>query len=98
MGEQELKELLLRTEARCRSNSHRLDELEGSQKAVTELALSVRVLATEQQNIKEDLGEVKTDVKSLTLKAGRRFEALLDKALWLLAGGVLCWFLSQMGL
>ncbi len=93
-----LEGTIARIDARCRSNSHRIDELENSQQAMTELALSVREMTTEQCNMKADLGEVKTDVKLLTQKAGRRWDGLVDKAAWLLAGALLSYVLEQVGL
>lgn len=89
---------IARIDARCRSNSRRIHELESSQQAVRELALSVRAMATEQSNIKEDLGEVKNDVKLLTQKAGRRWDALVEKAVWLAAGALISFALAQIGL
>lgn len=89
---------IARVDARCRSNSHRIEELESARTAVTDLTISVREMATEQCNMKADLGEVKTDVKLLTQKAGRRWDGLVDKAAWLLAGALLSYVLAQVGL
>lgn len=85
-------------DARCRSNTHRIDELESDQKAVMELALSVKAMATEQSNMKEDLGEVKADVKTLTSKSGRNWDSLVEKSVWLLIGGLLAFALAQLGI
>ena len=38
-------------EARCKSNSHRIDELEADNRALHQLATSVEVLATKQEAI-----------------------------------------------
>lgn len=89
---------IARIDARCRSNSHRIEELESSQQAVTELALSVRAMATEQSNMKEDLGEVKSDVKLLTQKAGKHWDGLVEKAAWLVAGALISFALAQIGI
>ena len=89
---------IARIDARCRSNSHRIEELENSQQAMTELALSVREMATEQCNMKDDLGEVKTDVKLLTQKAAKRWDSLVEKVAWLVAGALISFALTQIGL
>lgn len=89
---------IARIDARCSSNSRRIDELESSRRAMTELALSVRAMANEQCNMKEDLGEVKADVKILTQKAGRRYDSLVDKAVWLILGGALGLALQAIGI
>ncbi len=98
MDEKELIKTLTETAQRAKSNTHRIDELESNQEAVTELALSVRAMATEQGNIKTDLAEVKTDVKSLTLKPSKRYDMIVDKVVWLVLGGLLTFALSQIGI
>lgn len=86
------------TEARGKSNTHRLDALEKNQKALNELTTSVKVLATEQSTLKTDIGEIKTGLKTLTDKPGKRWETIVDKAIWLVLGGLLAFALSQIGL
>lgn len=85
-------------EARGKSNTHRLDTLEKNQKALNELTTSVKVLATEQGTMKTDIGEIKTGLKTLTDKPAKRWEAIVDKTIWLVAGGLLAFALSQIGL
>ena len=85
-------------EARGKSNTHRLDALEKNQKALNELTTSVKVLATEQSTMKTDIGEIKTGLKTLTDKPGKRWETIVDKAIWLVLGGLLAFALSQIGL
>ena len=86
------------TDARCRSNTHRIDTLEKNQKALNELTTSVKVLATEQSTMKTDIGEIKTGLKTLTDKPGKRWEAIVDKAIWLVAGALIAFVLAQLGL
>lgn len=86
------------TEARGKSNTHRLDALEKNQKALNELTTSVKVLAAEQSTMKTDIGEIKTGLKTLTDKPGKRWETIVDKAIWLVLGGLLAFALSQIGL
>lgn len=85
-------------EARGKSNTHRLDVLEKNQKALNELTTSVKVLATEQSTMKTDIGEIKTGLKTLTDKPGKRWEAIVDKAIWLVAGALIAFVLAQLGL
>lgn len=86
------------TDARCRSNTHRIDELAKNQEALVELTTSVRVLATKQATIETSLSEIKTGLKTLTDKPGKRWETIVDKAIWLVLGGLLAFALSQIGL
>ena len=85
-------------EARGKSNTHRLDALEKDQKALNELTTSVKVLATEQSTMKTDIGEIKTGLKTLTDRPGKRWEAIVDKAIWLVAGALIAFVLAQLGL
>ena len=85
-------------EARGKSNTHRLDALEKNQKALNELTTSVKVLASEQSTMKTDIGEIKTGLKTLTDKPGKRWEAIVDKAIWLVAGALIAFVLAQLGL
>ena len=85
------------TEARGKSNTHRLDALEKNQKALNELTTSVKVLATEQSTMKTDIGEIKTGLKTLTDKPAKRWEAIVDKTIWLVAGALIAFVLAQLG-
>lgn len=73
------------------SLKHRMDDVEKDQKALNELTASVRELAADQGNMKEDIREIKTDVKGLTSIPGKRWENLVDKLLFAVAGAVLAW-------
>lgn len=86
------------TDARCRSNTHRIDELAKNQEALVELTTSVRVLATKQATIETSLSEIKTGLQTLKDKPAKRWEAIVDKAIWAVLGGLLAFALSQIGL
>ena len=73
------------------SLKHRMDDVEKDQKALNELTASVRELAADQGNMKEDIREIKTDVKGLTSIPGKRWESLVDKLLAAAAGAVIAW-------
>ena len=73
------------------SLKHRVDDVEKDQKALNELTASVRELAVDQGNMKEDIREIKTDVKGLTSIPGKRWNSLVDKLLAAAAGAVIAW-------
>lgn len=81
-------------ESRCKSNTHRINELQEHQTALDRLATSVEVLATKQETVEGDVKEIKEDVKAITGKAGKRWDGLVDKALAALAGAFIAWLLS----
>ena len=85
-------------EARCKSNSHRIDELEADNRALHQLATSVEVLATKQETIEANVSEIKDDVKSLKAIPGGKWEALVKTILTALAGGLVAYALFRLGL
>ena len=85
-------------EARGKSNTHRIDDLEADNKALHQLATSVEVLATKQETIEANISEIKDDVKSLKAIPGGKWEALVKTILTALAGGLVAYALFRLGL
>ena len=85
-------------EARSKSNTHRIDDLEADNKALHQLATSVEVLATKQEAIEANISEIKDDVKSLKAIPGGKWEALVKTILTALAGGLVAYALFRLGL
>ena len=81
---QEVKDRSLRNEGRSK-------KLEENQQALNDLALSVRELATDQDNMKNDITEIKTDVKALTAKPAKRWDGIVDKVLYAIIGAFVTW-------
>ena len=78
------------------SNRHRLEDIEKRQDNLDELVKSVALFAQEQEYIKEDVKEIKADVKALTDKPAKRWESLVDKLLLVAAGAFLGWLAAGM--
>ena len=89
---------LTEVEERSKSNTHRLDELEKRQDDLDELVSVVKVLAVREEAVENDVKEIKADVKSLTSKPAERWDSLVDKVIWAVAGAVLAYILAQIGL
>ena len=85
-------------DARIKSNTHRIDDLEADNKALHQLATSVEVLATKQEAIEANVSEIKDDVKSLKAIPGGKWEALVKTILTALAGGLVAYALFRLGL
>ena len=85
-------------EARCRSNTHRIDDLEKRQDNLDELVSTVKVLAVREENVESDVKEIKTDVKSLKDVPAKRWNAIVEKALLVIVGAVITYFLTKVGL
>ena len=85
-------------DARSKSNTHRIDDLEADNKALHQLATSVEVRATKQEAIEANVSEIKDDVKSLKAIPGGKWEALVKTILTALAGGLVAYALFRLGL
>ena len=95
MNEQEVAVKLTKVEARCKSNTHRLDNVEKRQNALDKLAESIGRMDERQNALDTDIKEIKADVKTITQKSVKRWDGIVDKALWLLIGAALNLNISQ---
>ena len=89
MTEQELSVKLAETEQRARSNMHRIEKLEQQQKDLNKLVTAVEVLASREKSVETDVKEIKADVKTITQKSGRRWDAMIYRVLYVLIGAAL---------
>ena len=96
MDELQMEHRVTAVEKLAGSNRHRLDDIEKRQDNLDELVKSVALFAQEQEYIKQDVKEIKADVKALTDKPAKRWESLLDKLLLVAAGAFLGWLAAGM--
>ena len=89
---------LTEVEERTKSNQHRLDAVEKRQDDLDELVGTVKVLALREETVEKDVKEIKDDVKSLTSKPAKRWDALMDKILWAVVAAVVGFLLARIGL
>lgn len=89
---------LAELEERCKSNSRRIDELVAKQNNLERLTTTVEVLATRMNTFESTLSEVRTDVRSLNDKPGRRWDGIVEKVLMLVIAGVVAYVLTKIGL
>ena len=82
----------------AKSNKRRIDNLEEEQKELRNLTHAVSQMVVEQKNMRDDLVEMKTDVKQIKEKPARRWDSMVEKALGLLTAAVVAWMLAQIGL
>ena len=85
-------------DARCKSNTHRINDLEADNKALHQLATSVEVLATKQEAIEENVNEIKTDVKSLKALPASRWEGFIKAVVTAIVSGLVGYALALAGL
>ena len=89
---------LTEVEDRSKSNMRRLDKVEKKQDELGELVTSVKVLAEREENVESDVKEIKNDVKSLTGKAGKRWDSLVDKIILTAAAIIVGFILAKLGI
>lgn len=89
---------LTEVEARSKSNTHRLDDVEKRQADLEELTTTVKVLAIREEAVEADVKEIKTDVKTLTDKPGQRWEKVVETVLTVAVSGVVGYVVARIGL
>lgn len=85
-------------EGRSKSNQRRLEELEKRQDNLDELVGTVKVLVVREERVESDVKEIKNDVKGLTAKPGKKWEALAEKAIWAVVAAVIAFVMARLGL
>ena len=96
MTNEEMTTRLVEVEQRSKSNMHRLDAVEKNQEALNSIATSVAVMAEQQNNISEKVDTIDAKVDSLEGKSGKRWDSLVDKAIWAFAGAFIAWVMAGM--
>ena len=88
---------LTEIEERSKSNSHRIDSLEKRQDDLDELVGTVKVLAIREENVENDVKEIKSDVKSLTGKSGKLWDGMIENIIMLIVAAVIGFVLAKIG-
>ncbi len=96
--EREFEHRLTIVEDRSESNSDRLDELERRQDNLDELVGTVKVLAVREENVENDVKEIKSDVKSLTNEPKNRWNRLVEAITVAVVGILVGFVFAQIGI
>lgn len=78
-------------------NQARIEKLEKGQEEFRDLVSAVNGMVVEQKNIRNDLTEMKSDVKQIKEKPAKRWDSAIDKILTLIISGVVLYILAQLG-
>ena len=89
---------LTEVEERCKSNSHRIEDIEKRQDNLDKLVTTVNVLATREENIENTVDEVRGDVKTLLNKPAKRWDGMVDKIIMTIAAAIIGFILARVGL
>lgn len=108
-----MHQMAIEANDRSKSNTHRIDRLQARQDNLDKLVTSVAVMAEKQENMSEAVEEIKTTVKSmassadvatvkedvevLKTKPAKRWDAVVDKIIMLVVGGIVAYALAKIG-
>ena len=82
----------------AKANERRIENIEKRQNNLDELVGTVKALAVREENVESDVKEIKSDVKSLTGKSGKRWDNLVDKIIVTIAAAIIGFILARLGL
>ncbi|WP_312280972.1 hypothetical protein [Oscillibacter sp.] len=83
---------------RSKSNTHRLDDLEGKYDVLNRLATAVEVLATKQDSMEKSINALTGKVDTLENVPRKRWEGMVEKIIYLIVAGVVGFMLARAGL
>lgn len=79
-------------------NEGRIKKLEEESKTLHKLATSVEVMAVQLKTMNSNFASLQNDVEGLKDKPAKRWDSLVDKAIWLVAGALISLVLSRIGI
>ena len=105
MTEETVSIRLTETDARSRSNTRRIEDLEKKVELLGRLTTAMEVMASEQKHLSVVISEVKktvssldTKVETLEQKPSRRWESVTEKLLLAAVSAAAAFFLGRLGL
>ena len=94
MDSESLALKLQETTDRSLRNEGRIKKLEGEHEAIHQLATSVAVMAEQLKAMNENVDSLSDKVDALEAKPAKRWDGLVDKLLYTVAGAVLAWIIQ----
>ena len=85
---------LQETTDRSLRNEGRIKKLEGEHEAIHQLATSVAVMAEQLKAMNENVDSLSDKVDAIEAKPAKRWDGLVDKLLFAVAGAVLAWLVQ----
>lgn len=89
---------LQETTDRSIRNEGRIKKLESESAVLHQLATSVAVMAEQMKTMNSSVLTLTTEVEELREKPGKRWDTLIDKIIWAVAGSVLAFIIAKIGL
>lgn len=94
----DIEHRLTAVEGEVEAQGKELKSVKDRQDNLDKLATSVSALAVREERMENDVKEIKADVKTLTEKPGKRYDGLVDKAVWAVLAAVIAFMLGRIGL
>lgn len=85
-------------ENKAKSNTRRIENLEGATSALTDLATAVQVMATKQDGMVKSINRLDASVEAIKEKPGKRAEAITEKILLVIVSALVGAALAHFGL
>ena len=98
MTNEEIALRLQETTDRSVRNEGRIKKLEGDHEVLHQLATSVAVMAQQMENMNGSVEALSGKVDTLESKPGKRWDAIVDKAVWAVLAAVIAFLLGRIGL
>ena len=98
MEETEVAGRLSAVEQCSKSNSHRLDALEKQTEALNSLTTAVAVMTEKVDNCGESVAGLRADVQEIKQKPAKRWEFVVERAIYIVVAAVVGYFLARAGL
>lgn len=88
---------LQETTDRSTRNEGRIKKLESESAVLHQFATSVAVMAEQMKTMNSSVLTLTTEVEELRDKPGKRWDSLVDKIIWAVAGAVVAYIIAKMG-
>lgn len=94
----EHEQRLTDVEARAKSNTRRIEDIEKKQSTLERLTTSVALLAEREERVESDVKDIKDSVTTLIEKPARRWDDTVDKVVWAILAALIGAALMKLGI
>lgn len=98
MNIEDIALILQETKDRSLRNEERIEKQEKENGTLHSLATSVAVMAEQMKQMNQSVTTLTDEMEELKEKPGKRWDALIDKIIWGIAGAILAFLLAKFGL
>lgn len=81
-------------EGRLTKVETKVEELEKRQDNLDDLVITVKTLATREENVESDVKEIKTDVKDIISKPAKRWDTIIASIITAIVAGIIGYLLK----